>query len=208
MPLKSYLCISHCLMHRSRIAIFASGNGTNAQRIIGYFRDHPLISVTLVLCNQPGAFVLTRARELKVPAVLFDRKDFYHSNHVLDTLTVQGIDYLVLAGFLWLVPENILRAYPSRILNIHPALLPKYGGKGMFGMRVHEAVLASGDKESGISIHFVNEHYDEGQIIFQATCPVHPGDTPETLAGRVHELEYSHYPVVIEKVIGGERATG
>ncbi|MFH1159385.1 MAG: phosphoribosylglycinamide formyltransferase [bacterium] len=186
-------------MHR--IAIFASGSGTNAQRIIEYFREFPHSTVSLVLSNNPDAYVLTRAKNLKVPAVVFNRQDFYHSNYILDILSVQGIDFLVLAGFLWLIPDYLLRAYPSRILNIHPALLPKYGGKGMYGMRVHEAVLASGDKESGITIHFVNKHYDEGQIIFQAKCPVEPGDTPETLANRVHELEYRDYPEVIEKVI-------
>jgi len=135
--------------------------------------------------------------------VVFTRNDLYHSNHLQDILSVQGIDFLVLAGFLWLIPNYLLKAFPSRIINIHPALLPKYGGKGMYGMRVHEAVIQSKDKESGISVHYVNEHYDDGQIIFQATCPVEAGDTPESLAKKVHELEYRHYPEVIEKVMTG-----
>jgi len=188
-------------MNLHRLAIFASGNGTNAQRITDYFRDHAHVSIRLILSNNPEAYVLSRAKALKIPAVVFSRKDFYHSNYLLDILSVQGIDFLILAGFLWLIPGYILRAYPSRILNIHPALLPKYGGKGMYGMRVHEAVLASGDQESGITVHYVNEHYDEGQIIFQARCRVEPGDTPETLAKRVHELEYRHYPEIIEKEV-------
>ncbi len=184
-----------------RIAIFASGNGSNAQRIIEYFQGHPKIQVTLVLCNNPDAFVIERARNMHIPSVIFTRHDLYHSNHLQDILSVQGIDFLVLAGFLWLIPNYLLQAYPSRIINIHPALLPNYGGKGMYGKRVHEAVIQSNDKESGISIHYVNEHYDDGQIIFQAKCPIEPGDTPESLANKVHDLEYRHYPEIIEKVI-------
>jgi len=186
-----------------RIAIFASGNGTNAQRIIEYFQGHPNIRVTLVLSNNYTAYVLERAQKLHVPSVAFTRNDLYHSNHLLDILSVQCIDFIVLAGFLWLVPDYLLKAYPSRIINIHPALLPKYGGKGMYGMRVHEAVIRSGDPVSGISVHYVNEQYDDGQVIFQATCPVIPGDTPDTLAKKVHELEYRHYPETIEKVMKG-----
>ncbi|MFH1296801.1 MAG: phosphoribosylglycinamide formyltransferase [Bacteroidota bacterium] len=186
-----------------RIAIFASGNGTNAQRIMEYFRDHPKIRVTLLLSNKPDAFVLERARNMHVPSVVFTRNDLYHSYHLLDILSVQGIDFLVLAGFLWLVPGYLLQAYASRIINIHPALLPKYGGKGMYGMRVHETVIQAGELESGISIHYVNEQYDEGQIIFQAKCPVESGETPESLANKVHELECRYYPEIIEKVMGG-----
>lgn len=187
-----------------RIAIFASGNGTNAQRIIEHFKDHSTIRVTLLLCNNPAAYVLERARNLQIPTVIFSRNDLYHSQHLLDILSVQCIDFLVLAGFLWLIPDYLLEAYPSRIINIHPALLPKYGGKGMYGMKVHEHVIQSGDSESGISIHYVNEKYDDGQIIFQAKCPVEPGDTAESLAGKVHELEYRHYPEVIGRVIEGK----
>lgn len=187
-----------------RIAIFASGSGTNAQRIIEHFQAHPTIRVTLLLCNNPGAYVLERAKTLKIPAVMFSRDDLYQSSHLLDILSVQGIDFLVLAGFLWLIPDYLLRAYPQRIINIHPALLPRYGGKGMYGVKVHESVIASGDKQSGITIHYVNEQYDDGQIIFQATCPVEPGDSAESLAAKVHELEYAHYPAVIERVIMGK----
>ena len=188
-----------------RIAIFASGNGSNAQRIIEYFGHHPLISVDLLLSNNREAFALQRAHALQIPTVVFDRTDFYESNHLLDILSIQGIDYLVLAGFLWLIPGNLLTAFRGRIINIHPALLPKYGGKGMYGMRVHQAVIAAGEKESGISIHHVNEHYDEGGIIFQARCPVASDDTPDRLAEKIHELEHRHYPEVIEKVISGDK---
>jgi len=187
-----------------RIAIFASGNGTNAQRIMEYFGEHPAIRVTLLLSNNPAARALERARGFHVPTIVFTRDDLYHSRHLLDILSVQCIDYLVLAGFLWLLPGYLLDAYSSRIINIHPALLPNYGGKGMYGMKVHEEVIRSGDRESGISIHYVNDRYDDGQIIFQARCPVEQGDTPETLAKKVHELEYRHFPEVIERVIQGK----
>ena len=186
-------------MHR--IVIFASGNGTNAQNIMEYFQDHPKISVHLIMSNNADAYVLTRARKFHIPTLAFSRQELYQSSHILDILSVQEIDYIVLAGFLWLIPTYILKTYPNRIVNIHPALLPGYGGKGMYGMRVHEAVIAAGERESGISIHYVNENYDEGEIIFQAKCPVVPGDTPETLANRIHQLEHKHYPEVIEQVI-------
>jgi phosphoribosylglycinamide formyltransferase 1 len=182
-----------------RIAIFASGSGTNAQRIIEYFNEHPVARVEIILSNNPGAYVLERARNAGIPSVCFSRKDFYESGYILDLLTVQGVSFIVLAGFLWLVPRNILDAWSGRIINIHPALLPKYGGKGMYGMKVHQAVIANGDKESGITIHRVNELFDEGEILFQARCPVEPGDTPETLAAKVHQLEYANFPFVIEK---------
>jgi len=184
-----------------RIAIFASGNGTNAQRIIEYFQGSHKVTIGLILTNNPQAFVLERAKQAKIPTLCFNRKEFYDSNFILDILSVQGISFIVLAGFLWLIPEYLLNAYKGNIINIHPALLPKYGGKGMYGMRVHEAVIQSGDKESGITIHHVNQHYDEGQIIFQAKCPVEPGDTPESLAEKIHQLEYKYFPEVIESVI-------
>jgi phosphoribosylglycinamide formyltransferase 1 len=183
------------------IAIFASGSGTNAQRIIEYFSSHRSIAVKLVLCNKPGAFVLERARNLNIPSVVFNRHEFYESTSVLDLLKENGIDYLVLAGFLWLVPDYLLEAYDGRIINIHPALLPKYGGKGMYGHHVHESVIRDNEVESGITIHHVNGRYDEGNTIFQAKCPVLPGDTPETLASRIHQLEYEYFPLVIEKFI-------
>jgi phosphoribosylglycinamide formyltransferase-1 len=184
-----------------KIAIFASGNGTNAQRIIEYFHGSHQISIGLILSNNRDAYVLERARKAKIPTVCFSRKDFYESNFILDILTVQGITFIVLAGFLWLIPEYLLDAYKGNIINIHPALLPKYGGKGMYGMRVHETIIQSEDKESGISIHYVNKNYDEGQIIFQAKCRVEAGDTPESLAEKIHILEHANYPRVIESVI-------
>jgi phosphoribosylglycinamide formyltransferase-1 len=188
-------------MKKRNIAIFASGSGTNAQRIIEYFSGNPKISVALILSNKPDAYVLVRAKNLNVPSVVFDRHSFNETDDIIKLLKKEKIDFIVLAGFLWMVPVNLILAYPGRIINIHPALLPKYGGKGMYGARVHEAVIQSGDKESGISIHYVNEKYDEGSIIFQAKCEVLQDDTPDSLAHRVHQLEYKHYPEVIEKVV-------
>ncbi len=185
----------------SRLAVFASGNGSNAQRISEYFSGSELVNIPAIYCNNPGAYVLERAKLLGIPSVLFTRDAFYNTASVLDDLKKRNIDWIVLAGFLWLIPEAILKAYPQRIINIHPALLPEYGGKGMYGMKVHEAVIASGDKQSGITIHNVNEKYDEGDIIFQATCQVLSGDTPEMLAAKIHELEYEYFPRVIEKLI-------
>lgn len=183
------------------IAIFASGSGTNAENIIKYFSNRDSAKVKLVLSNKREAYVLKRVEKYKVKALFFDRKDFYETENVLKILRENKIDFIVLAGFLWLVPSNILELYQGRIINIHPALLPKYGGKGMFGERVHEAVIKSSDLESGITIHYVNEVYDAGDIIFQAKCPVNRNDTPESLAGKVHELEYRYFPAVIEKIV-------
>ena len=179
------------------IAIMASGTGTNAENIIKYFSNKKTASVSLVLSNKRNAMVLKRAEALHVDALFFDYNDFYVTGKVGELLFQYNIDFIVLAGFLWLVPEHLIDSYPQRIINIHPALLPKYGGRGMYGDAVHRAVLANGEKESGITIHFVNMHYDDGDIIFQAKCPVKPDDTPETLASRVHELEYRHFPRVI-----------
>src|SRR4030042_3794447 len=190
-------------MNKRKIAILAAGSGTNAQRIIEYFSANPQITVSLVLSNKPDAYVLERAKKLNVPSVVFNRHSFYETDEITGLLKKDRIDFIVLAGFLWMVPVNLILAYPGRIINIHPALLPKYGGKGMYGERVHEAVIWSGDKVSGISIHYVNEKYDEGNIIFQAKCEVLQDDTPDSLAHRVHKLEYKHYPEIIEKVIKG-----
>jgi len=184
-----------------RIAIFASGSGSNAQRIAEYFSGKPEFSVVRIYCNKPEAYVLDRARRLKIPSLVFTADDFYRSDKVLQQLMEDQTNLIVLAGFLWLVPGNILTSFNCRIINIHPALLPKFGGKGMFGHHVHQAVIASGETESGITIHYVNEKYDEGDIIFQAKCPVEPDDTPESLAARIHELEHIHFPVIIEQVI-------
>ncbi|MEZ5070174.1 MAG: phosphoribosylglycinamide formyltransferase [Bacteroidales bacterium] len=184
-----------------RIAVFASGSGTNAENLIRHFRTSDKGEVVLVLCNKPGAGVIDRAGRLSVPVHLFDRTQFSETGEVLQVLQEARIDFLVLAGFLWLVPGELVEAYPGRIVNIHPALLPAYGGKGMYGQRVHEAVLAAGEKESGITIHHVNAKYDEGDVIFQARCPVEAGDTPDVLAARVHALEYAHFPGVVEKLL-------
>lgn len=183
------------------IAIFASGSGTNAENIIKYFSNRKTAKVVLVLSNRREAFVLKRAADNNVRSVFFDRNEFYNSGAVLDTLVSNDIDFIVLAGFLWLVPDKILSHYNGRIINIHPALLPKYGGSGFYGDKVHKAVISNHEKESGITIHHVNKFYDEGDIIFQARCKVEPSDTPESLAERIHSLEYEHFPRIIEKMI-------
>lgn len=183
------------------IAIFASGSGTNAENIIRYFSTKSVAKVRLVLSNKAQALVMKRAEALNVPAVFFEHKDFYATSTVLDQLEKHEIDFIVLAGFLWLVPENIIARYNRRIINIHPALLPAYGGKGMYGDIVHKAVIANKDAESGITIHYVNTKYDEGDIIFQSRCKIEPSETPESLAKKVHALEYLHFPRVIEELI-------
>ncbi len=185
-----------------RIVIFASGSGTNAQRIIEYFSDSKDIVVDSLWSNNENAYALIRAEKLGIETFTFEREEFYRSNEILDRLYDHRIDMIVLAGFLWLVPRNLTELFT--VINIHPALLPKYGGEGMYGANVHKAVLASKDKESGITIHQVNQDYDKGKIIFQATCPVVKGDTPDSLASRIHELEYLHYPRIIEEVLLGE----
>ena len=183
------------------IAIFASGSGTNAQKIMEHFDNHPAIRIKLVLSNKPDAGVLLRAANFFIPTHIFSRKDFYETDEVINQLTGHQINYIVLAGFLWLVPVPLIRAFPGRIVNIHPALLPRFGGKGMYGMRVHEAVVARKEPETGITIHLVNEEYDKGKILFQARCAVQPGDTPETVAHKVHALEHAHFAQVIERWI-------
>ena len=189
---------THIMKH---ISILASGNGTNAENIIRYFSNEKNAKVTLVLSNKPQAKVLERAAALGVDAFFFDRTQFYETGEVLMMLRRRETDLVVLAGFLWLVPGDVIEAFRGRIINIHPALLPRFGGKGMYGDRVHRAVLEAGCTESGITIHYVNEHYDSGDIIFQARCPVIPGDDVDTLASRVHALEYEHYPRVIGEVL-------
>jgi len=184
-----------------KIAIFASGSGTNAENIALCFKDHKYIKVALILSNKKDAYVLKRAEKLGIPSATFSRDDFYQDNNVKNRLLNEGIDFIVLAGFLWLVPTDLIRAYPNRIVNIHPALLPKYGGKGMYGNRVHRAVYENGEKESGITIHYVTENYDEGQIIHQAKFPIHEGEGPQEIAQKAHELEYKEYPRVIEQLL-------
>ena len=184
-----------------KIAILASGNGTNAQRISEYFANTEQIKVECIIYNKKDAYVAERAKKLGVPAQYFNRKDFYENGNVLRYMQNLNIDWVILAGFLWLVPTDILQAYPNRIINIHPALLPNYGGKGMYGHHVHEAVIANHEKESGITIHIVDQHYDKGTTLFQAKCQLTDKDTPDTLAEKIHLLEQEHFPVVIEKAI-------
>lgn len=183
-----------------KIAIFASGAGSNAEKIIQHFRHSDNIVVALVVCNKPEAGVVQIARAHQIPVMMIEKEKFFRGNGYADELKSAGIDFIVLAGFLWKLPATLIRAFSEKIINIHPALLPKYGGKGMYGRHVHEAVLASGDKESGISIHYVDELYDHGKIIFQARCPVLENDTPDSLAQRIHALEHEHYPKVIEEL--------
>lgn len=183
------------------VAIFASGNGTNAQRIIEYFSGNLQIKIALVLSNKKDAFVLQRAKNLNVHTFCFASAELKTTTIVHDKLKEYNIDFIVLAGFMIMVPDSLIKLFPKKIVNIHPALLPKYGGKGMFGDHVHKAVIEAKEKESGISIHHVNEKYDEGAVIFQAKCEVTADDTPETLATRIHELEHKYYPEIIEKVI-------
>ena len=185
-----------------RIIIFASGSGTNAENIIKYFQKLKTAEVTHVFSNNQRAKVLRRAHDLKVKALHFDRASFYDTNEVLNILKDAQPDLIVLAGFLWIFPKKIIDVFPDQVINIHPALLPKYGGKGMYGHHVHEAVVRNQEKESGITIHYVNEHYDEGAIIFQAKTSIKEEDTPEDVANAIHQLEYKHFPVVIEKVLG------
>ncbi|HXJ98785.1 MAG TPA: phosphoribosylglycinamide formyltransferase [Gelidibacter sp.] len=184
-----------------RIVVFASGSGTNAENLIKYFNESPIGSVVLVLTNNPQAKVLDRCKILKVSALSFNRIAIYERQDVLDILKAAQPDLIVLAGFLWKFPENILHQFPNKVINIHPALLPKYGGKGMYGNFVHEAVVANKEVETGITIHYVNEHYDEGAVIFQAKCDVTPSDTSETVASKIHELEMEHFPKVVEKIL-------
>jgi phosphoribosylglycinamide formyltransferase 1 len=184
-----------------RIAILASGNGTNAENIIKYFEARKTAEVALIVTNKADAFVIERAKNYQIPAIVFNSQQLSETNLLPDTLTGYNIDYIVLAGFLLKIPENILTLYPDKIINIHPALLPKYGGKGMYGDFVHEKVIEEKEKESGISIHFVNEKYDEGKIIFQAKCTIDASDNPATLAAKIHELEYRYFPEIIEQVI-------
>lgn len=186
----------------TNIAIFASGSGTNAENIIEYFSTKNIAKVSLVLSNKRNALVLKRAERHNVSTVFFERDDFYVSGRVLDCLLNHKIEFIVLAGFLWLVPLSIIERYHNRIINIHPALLPDYGGKGMYGETVHKAVIGNRDTGSGITIHYVNEHYDEGDVILQVRCRVDPSDTPDSLAEKIHALEYQYFPGVIEELVG------
>lgn len=184
-----------------RIVIFASGSGTNAENLINFFKNRKTASVVLVLTNNPHAKVLDRCKNLKVSAISFNKIAFTETNDVLNLLKATKPDLIILAGFLWKFPEAILNEFPNKVINVHPALLPKYGGKGMFGMHVHEAVVANKETETGITIHYVNEHYDEGAIIFQATCDVKPSDSADDVAAKIHDLEMEHFPKVVEEIL-------
>ena len=191
-----------------KIALFASGSGSNAENIVHYFSKNPNFVFPLIISNKADAFVHTRAKNLNIPSFTFSRDDFSNGEKIVSLLKEYNIDCIVLAGFLLKIPQTLTLAYPQKIINIHPALLPKHGGKGMYGMRVHEAVAEAGDSESGITIHYVNSNYDEGSIIFQSTCPVSPTDTPDTIAEKVHKLEYEYFPKVIEQIWGSEKVEG
>ena len=183
------------------IAVFASGTGSNAEKLIHYFKDSETARVTLVVCNKPGAGVLAIAEKEGIPSIIIDKEAFFRGDGYVPYLKKQGIGFIVLAGFLWKIPPALIEAYPRRIVNIHPALLPKFGGKGMYGQYVHEAVLNAGEVESGITIHYVDENYDNGDIIFQTACPILPGDKPGDIAQRIHQLEHAHYPKVIAELL-------
>ena len=185
----------------SNLAIFASGNGTNAEAIFKHFENQSTIRVKLVLSNSADSGVLVRAKRFGIESIVFSKSQFSESNQVVNQLHANQITHIVLAGFLWLIPKNMIESYVGKIINIHPALLPKFGGKGMYGMNVHEAVKLAGETETGITIHEVNEQFDEGKIIFQASCFVASTDTPEQIAKKVHTLEYQNYPIVIEEWI-------
>jgi phosphoribosylglycinamide formyltransferase 1 len=183
-----------------RVVIFASGSGSNAQRLMEYFQDHPQIRIVALFSNNPAAYALQRARNFNLPTHVFNREQF-RDGTVLAQVKAYQPDLVVLAGFLWLVPSAFIQAFPNQIINIHPGLLPKYGGKGMHGQHVHQAVLDNKEKESGITIHYVNEHYDQGAAIYQQLCPVQENDTAEILANRVLQLEHEHFPRVVEQLL-------
>ena len=191
------------MSQKFRIAIFASGSGTNAEAIIKYFKDHPLIKIELVLTNNSNALVLERAKKFAVPTKIFNREEF-SSDEVVRWLREYAITHIVLAGFLWLIPASLLKSYPNEIINIHPALLPKFGGKGMYGMKIHELIRSLNETETGITIHLINEKYDEGPILYQGRCEVASTDTPTDIANKVHQMEYTNYPRVIEQWILGK----
>ncbi|MCQ2325940.1 MAG: phosphoribosylglycinamide formyltransferase [Bacteroidales bacterium] len=186
------------------IALFASGNGTNVQQIAEYFQGSKEVKVDCVVVNKKNIYVTERAKNLNIPCFYFNREDFYESDRVLNLMQERKIDYIILAGFLWLIPTNLLQAYNNKIVNIHPALLPKYGGKGMYGHHVHEAVVANKETESGITIHYANEKYDSGDIIFQARCVVEEKDSADDVAAKIHLLEKEYYPKVVERVVTGK----
>lgn len=182
------------------IAVFASGNGSNAVNLYNHFQNHPSITITKIYCNNPVAGIVDKSRTLDIECIVFNKQEWI-SGKITSLLIENKTHFIVLAGFLWLVPLDIIQAFPDRIINIHPALLPNYGGKGMYGMKVHENVIADKQKESGITIHLVNEHYDKGEILFQKKVDINKQDTAESLASKIHNLEYEYFPKVVEKYI-------
>ncbi len=184
-----------------RVSLFASGSGTNVANIIQFFKNDSRIKINHLFCNKPEALVLTRAKNAGIATTVFDKSDFYNTDAVLQKLDILHTDFIVLAGFLWLTPASLIQKYPNKILNIHPSLLPKYGGKGMYGNHVHQAVVANREQESGITIHFVNEQYDEGKIVMQAKAKILPTDTAQDVATKIHQLEQVYFPLVIQKTI-------
>lgn len=187
--------------HMINLAIFASGSGSNAENIAKYFSNNTNISVKLIVSNKVDAYVHERAKQLGIESITFSKTDFTNTNLVLDYLLSKDIDFIVLAGFLLKIPKNLIETFPQKIINIHPALLPKFGGKGMYGDNVHKAVEEAKEKESGITIHYINENYDEGNIIFQAKCNIIPSDTYKEIGDKVHSLEYQHFPIIIDSIV-------
>lgn len=183
------------------IAIFASGTGSNATKIVEHFSDHATIKVALIISNKTTAKVLDMAKSKTIPTLIINRTNFYQTENLLANLANHQIDFIALAGFLWLIPPYLVKAFPNKMVNIHPALLPKYGGKGMYGQHVHKAVRANNEQVSGITLHYVNEHYDEGNIIFQAACPIANTDSPSDIAQHVLKLEHYYFPRVLESLL-------
>ncbi|WP_426328197.1 phosphoribosylglycinamide formyltransferase [Pedobacter sp. R-06] len=186
---------------KKRIAIFASGSGSNAQKLMEHFKRSNEIEISLVLTNNADAYVLQRADNFEIPTHIFDKNEFYKTDEIIDLLKNLEIDFIVLAGFLWLIPKNLIHAYPGRIVNIHPAILPKFGGKGMYGDHVHNAVMAAGETEGGITIHYVNENYDEGEYIYQARYRIDKNDNLEMVKFKGQQLEHQHYPRIVETIV-------
>lgn len=182
-----------------RVAIFASGKGTNAEKIIKKCREN----IALIVCNNPNARVIDVAKKYNVPFIILNKETFFKTENLIFDLQKYRVDFIVLAGFLWMIPAYLIKHFPKKIINLHPAMLPKFGGKGMYGMNVHKAVIEAGEKESGITIHYVNENYDEGKIIFQAKCEINPGDSPEILSRKIQMLEHEHFPGIVKKMISG-----
>jgi phosphoribosylglycinamide formyltransferase-1 len=200
-PVKQLEFINQPAQMKKRIAIFASGSGSNAQKLMEHFKRSPEVEIALVLTNNPDAYVLQRADNFEIPSHIFDRNEFYHTDHVIDLLKNLEVDLIVLAGFLWLIPKKLIHEYPGRIINIHPAILPKFGGKGMYGDHVHQAVMEANETEGGITIHYVNENYDEGEYIYQAKYRIDKDDNLELIKFKGQQLEHQHYPRIVETII-------